>query len=141
MARSGVRRIGKSLRDIQADIAKQAMSVAHDIAQRTAPALTALARGAYQSGRNVYGDARPSSVTGNALTLMDSGDTFRDLRFRVSGTVMWCDLGTPYAKYLIGRYKVLPIGDRTAIPVDWARTIRAITDEVVQASTGARRAA
>lgn len=138
---AGLRRIGKSLRDIKADIARQSLSVAHDIAQRVAPAITSQARDAYLSGRNVYGDTRPRSVTGKALSLIESGDTLANVRFRVSGTVMWCDLGTPYAKYLIGKYKILPIGDRTAVPVSWARTIRAISDEVVSASLGATRAA
>jgi hypothetical protein len=138
---ASLRRIGRSIRDIKADIAKQSRSVAHDIAQRVAPSITALARDAYTSGRNVYGDARPRGANGQALSLIASGDTFSDLRFRVSGTVLWCDLGTPYAKYLIGKYKIMPIGDRTAVPVDWSRTIRAITDEVLRQSMGARRAA
>lgn len=136
---AGLKCTGMSPQGIKDDIKKQSMSVAYDIAQRVAPAITAKARASYDSGVNVYGDERKKSVTGGALSLRATGSTYRDLRFRVAGSVMWCDLGTPYARYLIGRYDILPNGGRsTSAPVDWQRTIQSISDEVLGRALGAR---
>jgi hypothetical protein len=60
---------------------------------------------------------------GEQLTLNRTGDTRRDLRFVVNGTIIRCALGPKYAKYLIGKYKILPIGDRTSMPVAWVRAM------------------
>lgn len=65
---------------------------------------------------------------GAQLDLVFSGDTQRQLRFVVNGTLIRCALGPRYAKYLIGKYKILPIGDRTSMPVAWVRAL----DELVR---------
>lgn len=93
--------------------------VAQDVAARVAPTLTAQARGAYQAGQTVYGDARPEGKAGE-LDLVVSGDTLERVRFVAIGTVVRCVLGTRYARYLIGRYRILPMGK---LPVAWSQTV------------------
>ncbi len=62
------------------------------------------------------------------LTLVDTGDTRRTMHFEARGRLVRCRLGPRYAKYLIGKYKILPIGDRTSMPAAWTRAL----DELVQ---------
>jgi Na+/glutamate symporter len=68
----------------------------------------------------VYGQTRPPSTSGQPLTLRRTGATEATLRFVAIGTIVRCVLGTPYAKYLIGNYRVLPMG---RMPVQWSRDI------------------
>jgi hypothetical protein len=101
-------------------------TVAASVAARAAPALTVLTRQAYDGGRDVYGQSRPkSTTTGEVLTLNRTGATERTLKFVSVGTLVRCVLGTRYAKYLIGKYRILPNGP---IPVAW----RAKLDTIVQ---------
>jgi hypothetical protein len=61
------------------------------------------------------------------------------MHFEAIGTVTRCVLGPPWARYLIGRYTILPNGD-AYLPVAWYRVFLAAADEVLRA-VGARRAA
>ena len=107
------------------------VSIAHDVAQRAAPEMTGLTREAFAGNRSVYGDPRPASrVSGAPLSLTRTGATARELRFVAVGTIVRCVLGPKYAKYLIGKYGVLPNG---ALPAAWSDRLRA----VVAAYTGA----
>lgn len=111
-----------SLRRLKSTLRALPRSVAHQVANRGAPALTDLARGAFNSNRNVYGDARPAGVDGQPLALVKSGATLATLKFDANGTIIRAVLGTPYARYLIGRYGILPNGS-AAIPVQWSRAL------------------
>ena len=99
-------------------------TVVHNVARKTAPSLTGYATSAFGSGRTVYGDARPRGVDGRSLTLVrpgpDGGATRATLRFVSIGTIVRCVLGTDYAKYLIGKYRILPMGE---MPSSWSRKI------------------
>lgn len=100
------------------------ISLAHDIAKAAAPALTELAREAHAQRRSVYGESRPiGASTGEVLDLEVTGDTIAELRFVANGTIVRCVLGTPYAKYLIGKYSILPQG---SIPVAWSEALAKI---------------
>jgi len=91
------------------------------IAKRIAAELTAKAGSDYDAGLTAYGDPRPLGVHGNALSLWATGDTRRDLAFKSDGgTKVRAVLGTPYAKYLIGKYQILP--NRT-LPVNWQKLL------------------
>ena len=107
-----------SLRALKARLRQMPVTVAHSVAQRAAPAITELATQAYDGNRSVYGEPRPAStVDGHELTLERTGATRRALRFVANGTIVRCVLGTRYARYLVGKYGVLPNG---ALPVRWA---------------------
>lgn len=96
------------------------VTIAHDVAQRAAPALTTKTREAFDAGRSVYGEPRPNGADGKPLTLRKSGSVSRDLRFVANGSIVRCVLGPDYARYLIGKYGVLPNG---ALPADWSRRL------------------
>lgn len=104
--------------------AQLAVAVAADVA----PALTRAARASYDAGEDVYGNPRPTSVAkgkeGNLLTLVESGATRDGLRFVADGTRVRVPLPTRWAKYLIGKFRILPIGDRSEIPFRWRVLIR-----------------
>ena len=125
-------RAGVSIREFKQRLAKLPLSVAHSIAQQAAPLLTRFAQEANARRENVYGDSYPVGADGAQLSLVLTGDTRRTLRFVVNGTIIRCALGPRYAKYLIGKYKILPIGDRTAMPANWRRAL----DELVRTVIG-----
>lgn len=116
-----------SIKALKSRIATMPTTVAHDVAQRAAPAMTALTTEAFASGKSVYGDARPEGADGHALTLRKSGATERSLKFVANGTVVRCVLGPKYAKYLIGKYSVLPNG---SLPAAWSARLRDLVASV-----------
>jgi hypothetical protein len=117
-----------ALRGLPTRVNKLPLSLVHDVANRTAPAMTLLATSAFSAGRNVYGDPYgDSKVTGKPLTLKKSGLVGSSIRFAVTGTVVRCVLGPKYSKYLIGNYRILPMG---GLPRAWAERIR----EIIQGS-------
>jgi len=109
-----------SINGLKQKIRALPVTVAADVSRRAAPALTDLTRGAFSSGQSVYGEARPLGVNGNTLTLEKSGATRDALRFVAIGTIVRCVLPTKWARYLIGKYGVLPNG---ALPVGWTRRL------------------
>ncbi len=118
MSRSLKVRGNQTLGALKSRLKSLPISVAHEIASSSAPGLTTRTRDAYDSFRTVYGEARPAGVGGYTLDLTRSGDTRASMQFVANGRIVRCVLGTPYAKYLIGRYKILPNG---AMPVEWSR--------------------
>lgn len=108
-----------SIRGLKSSLRALPLSVAHSVAQRAAPAMTELTLAADQAKRTVYGEARPAGVNG-PLSLFRTGRTRSTMRFVSNGTIVRCVLGTPYAKYLIGKYSILPNG---ALPVAWSRKL------------------
>ena len=93
------------------------LSLAHDVASASAPGLTQRTQGAYDGGKTVYGEARPAGVDG-PLTLERTGSTRSAVRFVANGRIVRCVLPTKYAKYLVGKFKILPNG---AMPAEWSR--------------------
>jgi len=139
MARRGVTLLAGSptMRDLARKIESLPRTVTYDIAQRVAPDMTSLASGAWGSGRDVYGASRRPGVDGRALTLVRTGTARALARFVAAGSLVRSSIGPRYAKYLIGRYRVLPLS-RT-IPPAWAQAIDTVATEVLSA-VGARRA-
>jgi hypothetical protein len=123
---SGLRGNPASLKHLAANLRTLPKVVAQDIATRAAPPITSEATNAYTSGQTVYGDARPAGVDGRALSLKRTGDTLSTVRFVAVGTIVRCVLGTPYAKYLIGKYRILPNG---ALPAAWSELLGQISRE------------
>jgi hypothetical protein len=105
-----------TIRGLKQRINQLPISIAHDVAARAAPSLTDAARSAFDGGQTVYGESRPAGRDGKALTLERTGATRGGLRFEATGTIVRCVLPTRWAKYLIGKYKILPQG---ALPAEW----------------------
>lgn len=112
-----------SIKALKSRLRELPRTVAHDVARRAAPELTQLTASAYESGRSVYGEPRPPGVDGRRLTLDATGATRRTLQFVANGTIVRCVLGTKYARYLIGKYGILPNG---AMPSEWSRRLAAL---------------
>jgi len=120
--RGAKRQIGNAaLADFKRQLREFPLSLAHDIAQRAAPAITDQATSAFDAGNTVYGEARPRSVYGHPLTLLGpKAVTRKTIKFVSNGTIVRCVLGTKYAKYLIGKYGILPNG---YLPESWSRRL------------------
>ncbi len=109
-----------TLNRLKARLRAMPVSLAHDVAKRTAPRVTSLATVAFTTGRTVYDEARPKGVNGQPLTLRRTGQTEGTIRFVANGRIVRCVLGTRYARYLIGKYAILPMG---RIPARWQAQI------------------
>lgn len=115
-----------SIKALKSKLRELPKTVAIDVARRAAPAVSTLTSTAFESARTVYNDPRPSGVDGRQLTLVRSGRTRDALRFVAVGTLVRCVLPTRWARYLIGKYGVLPNG---ALPVQWSRRLAELTKE------------
>lgn len=98
------------------------------IASKAAPAMSELAGSAYDSGQTVYGRARPRGVDGDALSLERTGATRAAMAFIATGRDIRTARLPRYAKYLIGKYDVLPNGP---LPQAWRDRLREIAARVL----------
>lgn len=127
---SRVTRKGPSVSDARRAIQALPVKAAIAVAAATAPALNAQVQSDFGSGRTAYGEARPEGTHG-PVTLHKSGRLQALLRFAATGTQLRVILGgLRYAKYMIGRFKVLPPG-RAAIPTGWKRLISQVAAQAV----------
>jgi hypothetical protein len=108
--------------DLKKKIQELPTTIAVDVAARAAPEMTTLTREAFAAGQTVYGEARPLGVDGKPLTLKKTGAVEKDLEFKSDGgTKIRAVIGEKYAKYLIGKYKILPI---VHIPAKWSKALQ-----------------
>lgn len=114
------------MRAVQQAINRLPETVAHRVAERAAVAITEQAQRSYDAGQTVYGDARPRGESGGELDLVETNKVRSNVRFEANGRVMRAVLPTRYAPYLVGKYRVLPMGD---LPRAWVKTIEEITAE------------
>lgn len=115
-----------SIKGMKQAIRAMPVTIAADVSKRAAPALTTLTTSAFHSDQTVYGEARPAGVDGAPLTLVKSGATRDALRFIAVGTIVRCVLPTKWARYLIGKYGILPNG---ALPVAWSQRLKQVVAE------------
>jgi hypothetical protein len=121
-----------TLRELAKSLKRLPVVVAQDVAAKVAPVITGLAQASYSGGQTVYGDARPEGKHG-PLDLVVSGDTQGAVRFVAIGTVVRAVLPTPYAKFLVGKYRILPMGE---MPVAWSTAIGAAANDVISRAFG-----
>lgn len=128
---SGLRGNPENLRALAKSIRRLPTVVAQNVAAKVAPVITQKASSAYSSGQTVYGDARPTGVQGNALSLVETGATKGRVYFVAVGTVVRCVLGTRQSRFLIGKYRILPMG---RMPVAWSQSIGVTARQEIQAA-------
>jgi len=121
---------GTSLRDIKDRLHRHGVLTAQEVAARVAPMIESMAHADFDAGRNCYGDVRALGKYG-PVTLRRTGRMRASFGFDAVGSTIRSRLLANYAKYMIGRFKILPIGDRTAIPVKWRRAIDDVFHAVV----------
>jgi hypothetical protein len=119
---SRFRKGNQALSGLKTRLREMPRTLAQTVAQNVAPTLTDMSQAAYGGARTVYGEARPKGVEGQPLDLHESGRTRETVRFTATGRIVRAKLGTPWAPYLIGKYRILPNGP---LPVEWKRKIDA----------------
>lgn len=131
----------KLLSNLQADIKRLPQSVAHDIAQASAPEITSEARRSFDAGRTAYDAPRPLGVDGNELTLERTGALRRAIKFAAVGSTVRAVLrSVPYARYFIGyskpgraSFEVLPPANKF-MPSKWHKKITNVVNTISASS-------
>lgn len=133
---ASVRRIhrGASFGDVKKAIALNTRATAHAVASAAAPLITRDAQHKYDGFRTVYEEPRKPwrrDPPGTAVPdLRASGATRRAMHFTTAGGTIQVVLGTPYAKFLIGKYAILPSGN-AFIPHRWVDSLNRVNDQVL----------
>jgi hypothetical protein len=118
----------QNLRRFNKDLLKVSAVAAINVAREAAAVLNGFLASDYDAGNTVYGDSRASGVRGEPLDLVVTRATRNNLRFSSDGTSKIRVVGLPnYARYLIGKYRILPIGN-AALPFKWNSAIRDLLD-------------
>jgi hypothetical protein len=120
----------RSIRALQNSLRRMPITAAARIAQRYAPEASRLARDAFDGGRTAYGSDRPRAVDGGALSLRRTGVTRAALDFIATGRQVRLARLPRYARYLIGKYSILPNGP---LPQAWRDRITKIAAEILYA--------
>lgn len=97
-----------SLSKFSRSLSEMPKNVAIDVAQRAAPIITAFANESFASSSDPYGVPWAPGEDGQKITLVDTGDMRRDIRYEANGTKLRVKLGQDYAKYQIGKRPVYP---------------------------------
>lgn len=126
---SGVRNMGAGITSIarlRSSIKELPLRIRNAVAEEAAEVLNLEVRDDFAAGRTVYDTARPLSVSGKPLTLVGKTGRTRDaLGFVALGTIVRAQLNTPYARYLIGKYGILP----QSLPAAWREKLERIVRE------------
>ena len=118
----------RTLRSLKKALTSMPITASARIAARAAPEITEIAQGAYDSGRTVYGTARPRGTDGRALDLVRTGASRAAMAFAATGRDIRTARLPKYTRYLIGRYDVLPNGP---LPLHWRDRLRTIAAHVL----------
>jgi hypothetical protein len=125
---SGVRGLSRgitSINRLKAAIKELPLRIRHAVANDAAEILSARMRESFDAGQTVYSTPRPLSVDGKPLTLVKTGKTKGQLFFVAIGTILRAQMPTRYAKYLVGKYKVMP----QSLPVAWRGELEQLVRE------------
>lgn len=118
----------RSIQSLKRVLQKLPITATARIAAGAAPAMSDLAQGAHSSGKTVYDRPRPRGVDGEALSLDRTGATKRALQFLATGRDIRTTTLPRYAKFLIGKYGLLPNGP---LPQAWRERLRDIAARVL----------
>lgn len=122
---SGVRGNLSSLRKLRQAIADLPPRMRRAVATEAAEALDVEIKNDFAAGRTVYDTPRPLGVNGNPLSLVKTGRAKRGLGVTAFETIVRAELPTRYAKYLVGKYRVMP----QTLPVTWQLLLQRIVGE------------
>lgn len=120
----------QSLRDYAKRMQRVASpSTVERIVREGSSVLTAQLQSDFDSGNTAYGDARPSGRHG-PVTLRKTGRLASFLRFAAVGRLMRAVLAVPYARFMIGRFQILPRGGGK-LPYKWSEQLGGIARRVM----------
>jgi hypothetical protein len=118
----------RSIRSLKRALKSLPITSVARIAARSAPAMSEFAQAAHASDKTVYDRPRPLGVDGRKLDLERTGATRRALQFIATGRDIRTTTLPRYARYLIGKYDVLPNGP---LPAVWRERLREIAAKVL----------
>jgi hypothetical protein len=120
----------RTLQALKKALRAMPITVSANIAARSAPDMTRLALGSFDSGRTAYDQTRPRGVDGQALSLEKSGATRTAIQFVATGRDIRLTRLPRYSRYLIGKYDMLPNGP---LPLAWRERMTEIAAQVLHA--------
>lgn len=120
----------QTLRNIAKNIGDVPQVVRIRIAARAAGAITDLALGSFDAGVTPFGDAWAPGSEGQDVDLYESGALRATLRFVAIGGRVRCVMGVKYARFQVGKRRVLPAPGQT-MPQNWRDAIAAISREEI----------
>jgi hypothetical protein len=123
---AGLQKGISSINRLRGEIKALPLRIRSAVAKDAAAILDRRMRDSFTAGETVYGTPRPVSVKGTPLKLVKSGKTQNALHFVSVGTIVRAQLATPYAKYLVGKYQVMP---QSSIPAEWRPDIEQVVRE------------
>jgi hypothetical protein len=129
---SGIQGNTGSLRKFSAGLRSFGRGMAHAVAKRAAPAITAEARKTYEAGTDPYGTPWEPSVDGKTVHLKDTGAMFALLQYVPIGEKLRVALTTKYAKYQIGKRQVFPTQDGP-LPASYQAALSSASEETFAA--------
>jgi hypothetical protein len=118
---SSLTNFSKRLREIPRVLAPR-------VSEAVAPRLTEQGRETFNAGQDPWGTPWEPSVDGQAVTLRKSGALLDSLRYIAIGTLLRVSGLTAYAKYQIGRRRVLP-AQGAPLPPDYAKALNETASE------------
>jgi hypothetical protein len=122
-----------SLARFSADLRRLPRALAQQVTEEAAPVITDLARKTFEASENAYGVPWRPGADGGKVTLRQSGNLARQIRYVAIGTKIRVALGVRYAKYQIGRRPVFPT-QGAALPREYARALSRIAVNAIRAA-------
>jgi hypothetical protein len=118
------------LRDLGRNLGDLPQVARNRIASRVAPAITELALASFDRGETPFGDAWSLGYDGRDVDLVRSGAMRGTLRFVAIGSRVRCVIGVKWAKFQVGRRRVLPAPGQT-MPASWRDVAARISREEI----------
>lgn len=121
-----------SLQKFSQDLRRLPRVVAQAVAAAAAPEISKLAKTSFEASRDPYGVPwAPSVVSGDRVTLDETGAMKRHIHYVAIGTKLRVALGVAYAKYQIGKRPVFP-RQGGELPAEYSRTLARVAVDVVR---------
>lgn len=106
------------------------------IAAKSAPVITDAAQASFAARTDPYGQPWREGKDGKPVDLFETGKLRRGLAFYAIGRRIIAKLGTKYAKFQVGKRRVLPPGGRP-LPVAWSQALADIANAEIRAEVEA----
>lgn len=110
--------VKQTMARIYSVLGRISVATAMRAAERIAPTLTTMAKASFDASETPYGTPWAPGADGQRVTMRRSGALAKGLTFAAVGARVRAVLGVPYAKYQIGRRRILPAGGAT-VPQSW----------------------
>ena len=125
---SGVANMGwliTTMNKLKAAIKTMPQRMRTSVARDAAGYLDIEVRRQFNAGSTVFDTPRPLGVDGQKLSLVKSSKVKQSLGFNVAETTISAVLSQRYAKYLVGKYRILP----QKLPAAWAEYLTKLVQE------------